>query len=471
MLISIICGGSGTRLWPSSRTSAPKQFIKFDNKLSLFQRSINCYRSLLENKGNQLLIIANIKHKFIINEQLKEINYNDSYNLINEPCSRNTMPVAILACLFAKEHNQKNVLLAPSDHLIENDDIFIDKINSCDKFLQNNSKIITFGLTPTSPHTGYGYINYEGQIDGDFYKVNKFVEKPNLETANKYIKNGNYLWNSGIFAINCDVLLCDAEKFDKKLYQQTLQSYKNANIYDNCCDIKIEDFSLISEQSIDYGVIEKSDNVVTCLCRDLKWSDLGDWGSVSSSFGNYFDKNNITELNSKDCNIINRSSNIHIATCGVENLTIVAENDAIMVVDNNNLQGIKELHKQIKSKKSALTEQHTFDYRPWGEYYVIADTDDYKIKKIIVKPQMKLSLQLHHKRSEHWICISGNGEATVGEKNLPLTPGCSVYISQGEKHRLINTSKDVDLVIVEVQCGTYFGEDDIVRLQDDWKRS
>ncbi len=457
MINIVLCGGSGTRLWPISRNLYPKQFIKLFNNMSLFQLTALRNRSLT----SKFIFVTNESHYFLALDQIEEIGL-DSGNVefILEPIGKNTAPAIALAC-FSLEKDE-TVLVSSADHFIKESPKYYDSLDKAQE-LASMGYIVTFGIKPTSPHTGYGYIKSNG------FDVEEFKEKPDLETAQHYVKDGNYLWNSGIFCFSAKSYLEELRLYEKEIFESSFAAYENAK---KCSPIRIkhEDMSKIPSKSIDYAIAEKSKKLKV-VPFDIEWSDLGSFESLydvleKDEFGNT--KNNAILINSKN-NLILEENNRTISAIDIEDLIIVDTQDALLVTKKGSGQKVKDIVSLLKNKNLELTDAHLTVYRPWGNYTVLEKNRFYKIKKIVVKPQKRLSLQKHMHRSEHWIVVSGTALVTVGDKEFILRPNESTYIKIGEMHRLENPGK-IDLVIIEAQVGEYIEEDDIVRVDDDFKR-
>jgi len=437
----ILCGGSGTRLWPISRTLMPKQFVKFFDDKSLFQLTVERNARVCESQ----FVVSNIEQYFLALDQLEESSKTNNKYLL-EPVGRNTAPAIALAC-FALEKNEV-VLVTPSDHLIKNEDEYTKVLKQAKELaLQDN--LVTFGITPTFAETGFGYIE-----SGKDNSVKDFHEKPDFDTATKYLKAENYFWNSGMFMFKAGVFLEELQKYSPKVYEASLQAYSNAN-KEELIRIRHEDMSAIPEDSIDYAVMEKS-NRVKVIPSDIGWSDVGSFDALSSELPN--DENNNLIISDK-----------LVKTIDIKDSIIVDTGDALLVSKKGSSQKVKDIVNQLKNEKSELPNIHLTGHRPWGTYTVLEDSVGYKIKRIVVKPGKRLSLQKHYHRNEHWIVVSGSAEVTVEEECFTLNPNESTYIKAGQLHRLENKGK-LPLVIIEAQVGEYTGEDDIVRIDDDFKR-
>ncbi len=452
----ILCGGSGTRLWPISRTLMPKQFVKLFSNKSLFQLTVERNSKVCKSQ----FIVSNTEQYFLAIDQLEELNkVNNSYLL--EPVGRNTAPAIALACM-ALEYNEI-VLVTPSDHLIKDEKEYENVLKKAKEFARDN-KLVTFGITPTFAETGFGYIESLNEFD-----VKAFHEKPNFETATLYLQAGNYFWNSGMFCFKAGIFLDELEKYSPEIYNQSLNAFNNAN-KNEIIRIKHEDMIAIPEDSIDYAVMEKSE-IVKVIPSNINWSDVGSFDSLFEELpkdknGNTKNKNHIS-IDSKN-NLVYGVER-KIATIDVEDLIIIDTGDALLVSKKGSSQKVKKVVEKLKELNSQLHNIHLTGHRPWGTYTVLEEANGYKIKRIEVKPGSRLSLQKHFHRNEHWIVVSGTATVTVGNEKKYVRPNESTYIKMGEIHRLENEGK-IPVVLIEAQVGEYTGEDDIVRIDDDFKR-
>jgi mannose-1-phosphate guanylyltransferase len=466
----ILCGGSGTRLWPISRTLMPKQFVKlFDNK-SLFQLTIERNHTLCDKQ----YIVSNTEQYFLALDQLEEMELKRNYFLL-EPVGRNTAPAIALACLDMDP--EEIVLVSPSDHLIKDTDAYNKVVNKA-KLLAANDYLVTFGIKPEYAETGYGYIEAEDE------NVEAFHEKPDVTTAQKYVDAGNYYWNSGMFCFKAGIFLEDLKIHSLEIYEAAVLAYNNAkstelnstSSYDDMIRISHQDMENIPEDSIDYAVMEKSDRVKV-VAADIKWSDMGSFDALYEELE--ADKNGNRSLSTTNTPIDNINNNAHnnlviaeklVTMIDVDDLIIVDTADALLISKKGSGQKIKDAVKVLKSRESELPNIHLTAHRPWGSYTVLEDTPGYKIKRIEVKPGKRLSLQKHFHRNEHWIVVSGTATVTVGDTVKLVRPNESTYITMGEVHRLENQGK-IPVVLIEAQVGEYTGEDDIVRIEDDFQRT
>jgi len=468
----ILCGGSGTRLWPLSRKLLPKQFVKFFQNKSLFQLTIQRNSQVC----NRQLIVSNTEQYFLALDQIEELNQKENSQYLLEPIGKNTAPAIALACMELKK--DEIVLVTPSDHLIKNEKEY-QKVIAQAKKLANQEYLVTFGITPTYPETGFGYIESEvlsvksEELSG--LNVVKFHEKPNLDIATKYIDENialstdnlalKYYWNSGMFMFKAGVFLDELKKYSPDIYKSSLKAYNSAKKDDSLMRIKLDDMSKIPEDSIDYAVMEKS-KIVKVVPSDIGWSDLGSFDTIESevlSAKGY-------EVDSRDNFYYSDDKKKIIATIGLEEFIVVDTKDALLISKKGQTQKVKEIVNQIKHSSSHLAlHTHSLVHRPWGTFETLIEDNGYKIKRIVVKPGKRLSLQKHFHRNEHWIVVSGTATVTVGDKKYLVRPNESTYIKMGEIHRLSNEGK-IPVVLIEAQVGEYTGEDDIIRIEDDFKR-
>ena len=459
MINLILCGGCGTRLWPVSRTLMPKQFAKLFDGSSLFQGTVVTNSVACESQ----YVISNAEQYFLAKDQLSELpECGHDPRFMLEPVGRNTAPAIALACLSLDPNAV--VLVSPSDHVIRKKEAYLKALEKAEKFAEEGS-LVTFGITPTSPETGYGYIEADGE------NVKRFVEKPNLEKAKEYLQSGNFYWNSGIFCFKVSTFLSELEKYAPDMFIACKAALVNAKKENQLLRVNYEDMMAIPANSIDYAVMEKSKKVKV-VPSDIGWSDLG---SFDALYGEYPHDEAGHNVNPKHIPVGTTNSLVigqqrMVATIDLDKMLVVDTPDALLVAPLASSQKVKSVVEKLKFKKSPLTDVPQTVSRPWGTYSVLDDNERYKIKRIVVKPGKRLSLQKHLHRSEHWVVVSGTATCTVGEKIFYVRPNESTYIPVGEVHRLQNDGK-LPLVIVEVQVGEYTGEDDIIRIQDDFKRS
>ncbi|HXH73817.1 MAG TPA: mannose-1-phosphate guanylyltransferase/mannose-6-phosphate isomerase [Bacteriovoracaceae bacterium] len=456
MKVIILCGGSGTRLWPISRTLYPKQFVKLFGKESLFQKTLSRNTSL----ASSFSVVINQEQYFMGLDQMAELKIIDNPQFILEPIGRNTAPAIAIAAMASKP--DEVLLIVPSDHLIEKQDAYEAAVKQAME-LAGNGQLVTFGIKPDYAETGYGYIEADG------HAVKSFKEKPTNEKAREYVAAGNYYWNSGMFCFKASVYLEELKKHAPDIYEQCLKTFKSAKV-DSVIRLVEEDMKAVRSESIDYAVMERSDKVKV-IPSDIGWSDLGSFDALygalpKDAFGNTLAEN-VINLGSKNNLII--SNKRLVSTIDVEDLIIVDTQDAVVIAKKGSTQKVKELVAEVTKRNPEMAKVHMTAHRPWGNYTILEENEGYKVKQITVLPGAKLSLQYHHHRSEHWIVVKGIATVTVNDKTFDLKQNESTYIPKEATHRLFNQTKD-DLVLIEAQVGSYLGEDDIVRLQDDYKR-
>jgi len=461
----IISGGSGTRLWPLSRKLQPKQFISLGSDTTLFQDTI----LRLPKKTKDPIIICNEDHRFLAAEQLREINKLSS-GIILEPIGKNTAPAIALAALKLISSSEDPILLVlPADHMIEDIHSFHKAIKIAET-LANKNKLVTFGILPNKAETGYGYIEAKMNLNSKFYNIKSFKEKPNQKNADKYFKSGKYLWNSGMFMFKSSIYLQELEKFAPEILDCCKNSLKDGRQDNDFIRLVNEEFFKCPELSIDYAVMEHTKSSVV-VPLDANWNDVGSWESLMNSKLKDT-KGNVVEGDVILDNVKNTfaySSNRLVSAVGVSDLIIVDTSDALLVTSTKYSQNIKNIVSKLKDQNRPEAVNHRKVFRPWGYYDSLDVGDGFQAKRICVKPGEKISLQKHEHRSEHWVVVSGTAKITCGDKIYNLEKNQSTYIPQGEVHRLENQGA-VDLEIIEVQTGDYLGEDDIIRLEDDYQR-
>lgn len=483
----ILCGGSGTRLWPLSRAGFPKQFLVLSgdgSSQSLFQQAIIRLNSIggFNIELSSTLIVTNEDHRFLALDQLRELK-DVKATLLLESSGRNTAPALTLAALQANNNEDPILVVTPADQTVKNSTAFAKALRDCIAVVnadQSNQTIAILGITPTSPETGYGYIRRNTSIGPHHeYIVEEFVEKPDTQTAQAYLKNSNYLWNSGTFVLRASTWLAALKEFRSDIFGATEAAWQNqsADQADLATFIRPDKtlFNAIPSESIDYAVIEKcpgSHYSVKMVELDAGWNDLGAWDAVWQ-VGKQDDRGNVTSgdamVTDSRNSLIHASSRL-VSVVGVENLIIVETADAVLVADRQKSQDVKYIVNQLETQKREEKNLHRKVARPWGWYDSIDQGDRFKVKRIQVNPGASLSLQMHHHRAEHWIVVKGVAEITNGDQIITLTENQSTYIPQGQTHRLSNPGK-TPLEIIEVQSGSYLGEDDIVRFEDTYGRS
>lgn len=468
----VLCGGSGTRLWPLSRESFPKQFLSIEsnNGKSLLQKTVLRLKNIGEI--NAPIIICNNSCRFIVAEQLRELNITPKA-IILEPEGRGTAPAIAIATLLEQQNSDDSLLLiVSSDHEISNIKKFSESIRAGIKYAKEG-RLVTFGVIPDSPETGYGYIESIKPLNNKSYlgsEISKFIEKPNLKDAKYMIQKGNFTWNSGIFLFKSKTIFEELKKFEPKII-----NHCNTALNKSKSDLdfeRIEDNSFLKcpNISIDIAVMEKT-SLGTVIPLDAGWSDIGSWDRVwdisnKNSSGNSF-FGNIILKKSKNCLI--RGSERLIVGIGLNNLTIIDTDDAILIINKKQSQSVKKIVQELKKANKSEAITHKKIYRPWGNYRTIVEDLNWQVKKIIVKPNHSLSLQMHNFRSEHWVIVSGKAKVEINEKIKILSKNESAYIPLKAKHRLSNPFNE-ELILIEVQSGERLIEEDIIRFEDSYGR-
>lgn len=463
----IIAGGTGSRLWPLSRELFPKQFHKLHGDLTMLQATIERLEGL---ECLSPIVICNENHRFIVAEQLRQIGQLN-HNIILEPVGKNTAPAIALASFYAtKNGNNPNLLVLPADHIILDKVAFQTAIINALPHL-NNGKLLTFGIVPNAPETGYGYIQCGEKLGDNGFLVNQFVEKPDLQTAQNYLASGNYLWNSGMFAFQAQTYLDELQKHSPDIYEACEKSIQNTNEDLDFVRIDNQAFANCPEDSIDYAVMEKTDKAVV-VPMNAGWNDVGAWSSLwevsdKDEQGNA-KMGDVLTIDSHNNYIF--AENTLVATVGVKDCIVVQTKDAVLVANKDNTQEVKTLVKTLQQQNRKEIELHREVYRPWGKYDSIDNGTRYQVKRITVKPGEKLSVQMHYHRAEHWIVVSGTAKVGIDDKEVLLSENQSVYLPLGAVHYLENPGK-IPLELIEVQVGSYLGEDDIVRFEDRYGRN
>ncbi len=459
MINIVLCGGSGTRLWPLSRTMLPKQFVRLFDGKSLFQETVLRNAELCSHA----IIVSNRDQYFLAVDQLDQINSLKTQFLL-EPVGRNTAPAIALACMAVDENDL--VFVTTSDHLVKKPAAYEAAVLEA-KSLAEKGDLVTFGIKPTYPETGFGYIESKG------HDVLSFKEKPDKKTAQAYMDSGNYYWNSGMFCFKAGVFLNELKHYAPAIYESCLRAMPE----DLTCselNIDIKAMQEIPEDSIDYAVMEKSQKVKVVPC-DMDWSDLGSFDALFDEVkSEQTEQSNVVVSDQvgypepiciDSTNNLMVTQNRQIALVDIDDLLIVDTADAILISKQGSSQKVKNIVAEIQKAQPELAKVHRLVHRPWGTYEVLVDTGGYKVKRIVVKPGSKLSLQKHFHRNEHWIVVSGTATVSVDNEVSLVRPNESTYIKMGQLHRLENEGK-IDLIMIEVQVGEYTGEDDIVRIDD-----
>jgi mannose-1-phosphate guanylyltransferase len=438
MINIILCGGSGTRLFPLSRRLMPKQFLKLFNNKSLFQLTLERNSKIC----NKQIIVSNQDLYFLTLDEIEETGLTNN-NFILESVGKNTAPAIALSCFGLDKDDI--VLVTPSDHLIKNIKNYQVAVQNAKKLAEQNN-LVTFGITPTHANTGFGYIEADGN------NVANFHEKPNEKTAQEYLEQGNYYWNSGMFCFKTGVFLQALQKHSPIIYNATKYAFENAKKSNNTVRVDLQN---VPSDSIDYAVMEQAQNVKV-VPLDASWSDVGSFESLADELPN--DENNNLIIAKKP-----------VETIGIKDSVIVDSGDVLLVAKKTQSQQVKDIVARLTEQQSSLVDIGITGYRPWGCYTILDESEGYKVKRIEVKPHKRLSLQSHKYRNEHWVVISGEAEVVNNDKLFILGENQSTYIQAGHKHRLSNLT-DKPLIIIEAQVGSYTGEDDIKRYDDDFKR-
>ncbi|APU49651.1 MULTISPECIES: mannose-1-phosphate guanylyltransferase/mannose-6-phosphate isomerase [Acinetobacter] len=461
-----MAGGSGTRLWPLSRTQFPKQFLKLGlDGYTLLQSTILRLKNL---DCDDPILICNEEHRFLAAEQMREIGVNA--RIILEPVGKNTAPaIALAAILLRQKQENKLMLVLAADHAISEQTAFENSIKDAIDLASQN-KLVTFGIVPTHVETGYGYIEKGTPIEHGF-NIDKFVEKPDQATAQAYLESQRFLWNSGMFMFEAEQYLEELKKYASDIFQACNLSMQNICLDIDFIRIDQMEFEKCRSESIDYAVMERTAHAVV-IPLEAGWSDVGSWSALwdikpKDHNGNVTDGDVL--LHHSQNNYCYSESRL-VSLLGVENLVVVETKDAVLVADKNKVQDIKKIVEQLKNDDRSEYYRHREVYRPWGKYDSIDQSSRYQVKRITVKPGQKLSIQMHYHRSEHWIVVSGTAKIHKGTESFLLTENESVYIPLGEIHALENPGK-LPLELIEVQSGSYLGEDDIVRFDDLYGRT
>ncbi len=450
MIALILAGGSGTRLWPLSRALFAKQFIGFDSDLSLLQETV---KSAAQHTDDTV-IVTNDAQYFLVKHQIESFGIDDE-NIIKEPIGKNTAPAIALGSKFIEEkYGDTNVLVMPSDHIL--DDSFFETAKKAEEF--SSHYLCTFGVKPTFPSTGYGYIKL-GEKKGGGYLADGFFEKPEREQAEKYLSSGEYLWNSGIFLFNI-----------KRLFKEFKSYLPEIHSHLSSAEALLENYSKLPNTSIDFGIMEKSQSIMV-FPFEKGWSDVGSWESVYSILEKDKDNNSIKgdvlTLDSKDSLIY--GGDRLIAAIGIEGLVIVDTKDALLISQKRKAENVRKIVESLRKSNRPEASLHTTVYRPWGYYTLLESGHRYKVKRIAIYPGKSISLQLHHHRAEHWIVVKGTAKITKNGKVVHVHENESIYVPKSTRHRVQNEGK-VDLQIIEIQTGEYVEEDDILRFDDEYGR-
>jgi mannose-1-phosphate guanylyltransferase/mannose-6-phosphate isomerase len=472
----ILSGGAGTRLWPLSREQYPKQLLSFQGELSLLQETVQRLEGLAARVGEiaHPIVVCNEEHRFLVAEQLRHIGSPASAILL-EPVGRNTAPALTVAALASRQQHEDALLLVlPADHVIAEPAVFQQAVATA-AALAEQGRLVTFGIVPDRPETGFGYIR-KGQAIGatGAAAIDAFVEKPDEATARDYLA-GQYLWNSGMFVLRASVWLAQIERLQPAMAQACRQAFEQAKRDLDFCRLDKGAFAACPNDSIDYAVMEKigGDAALTAVVPlDAGWSDLGAWSALWE-VGEQDAEGNVKrgDIMTHGCrNNLFRAEHRLVAGVGLEDMLVVETADAVLVAHKDHAQDVKKVVDQLKAQQRPERLVHREVFRPWGSYEGVVAGERFQVKRIVVKPGAQLSLQMHHHRAEHWIVVKGTAKVTRGDEVFLLSENQSTYIPIGEKHRLENPGQ-LPLEIIEVQSGAYLGEDDIVRFEDKYGRS
>lgn len=461
----VLCGGSGTRLWPLSRKNFPKQFIDFGDGRSLFEKTVDriCNLKLDLNKS---LVITNKEQEIFVKKTLKL--FNCKYRIYIEPEQKNTAAaIAVMALDILEEDREGILIIFPSDQAIGVGREFSENLKTSIQLASEN-KIVLFGIKPDNPNTGFGYIKAGKKIVDNVFEVEGFIEKPDIETAKSLLLNDKVTWNSGIFAFSAKIVLEELKKYVPDLYEQCVLAHKNRIHTETTVKYRKEDYKIIRAESIDYAVMENSKQKVV-IPADMRWSDLGTWRSIydycnKDANGNV--KVGDVILDNANNTYVNSSSRL-VAVSGVNNVAVIETTDSVLITSLDETQNVKKIVAKLSDRTETIVPAKV--HRPWGTYESLVKSGRFQVKKIEVEPGEELSLQKHYHRAEHWIVVEGTAKVNIDDKEFLLTENQSAYIPVGAVHRLANPGK-IKLVIVEVQSGAYLGEDDIVRLSDKYNR-
>ena len=461
MKIIILAGGGGTRLFPLSRACYPKQFLKIVGEKSLLQQTVE--RFLKIAKQEDIVIVTNENYIFQVQEDLHEIGA-EKINVITEPTGKNTAPAIALAISYCKDclscTDDEILFVSPADHLIKPAKKFAELVQQAEQVCKEKNDIITIGVKPTKPETGYGYIQTADKIDDNVFAVKSFKEKPDKVTAEKYLAEGNYYWNAGMFMFSIGRMETELEQYIPEIVKISQQGYEEC----------VNNFSKMPDISIDYAVAEKSTHMAVMPMQDIYWNDIGSFDSIAEVLADKNGNGIYGDVIADDCqNTTILGCDRLISGIGLKNLIVVDTPDSLLITEKGKSQEVKKVVEKLKKEHRKEAIENRTMYRPWGSYTILAEGEGYKVKRITIKPGAKLSLQMHYHRSEHWTVISGTGKLTLDDKVVIFKENESTYIPSAVKHRLENPGQ-IPLSIIEVQNGRYLGEDDIVRFDDEYGR-
>lgn len=467
----ILCGGSGTRLWPMSRGGYPKQYLQLVGNHTLLQQTALRLNGI--KNVRQPIVVTNSEQRFLVAQQLSDIAVSPS-SIVLEPVGRNTAPATAVASLLATEISPDSILLVlPADHIIRNDQIFVELATAAAE-IAKDGHLITFGIRPTEPHTGYGYVRCGKSLNPEdgVYVVEDFVEKPDSATASRFLKDGCHLWNSGMFMLRASTYLDELRHHAPAVLDQCEAALTKSTRDLDFIRLDRAAFETAPNVSIDYAVMEKTERAVVVAATDLGWSDVGSWDALAAVAP--IDPNENSLIGDVLIEKVNktyiRAEHRMVAAIGVDNLIIIETADAVLVATKDKSQDVKKVVARLAASGRQESITHRKVFRPWGSYEGIDRGDRFQVKRIIVNPNSSLSLQMHHHRAEHWIVVRGTAKVFNGDKEMLLSENQSTYIPIGATHRLENPGK-IPLELIEVQSGSYLGEDDIVRFEDHYGRA
>ncbi|MGF6291917.1 mannose-1-phosphate guanylyltransferase/mannose-6-phosphate isomerase [Paraburkholderia youngii] len=466
----VLCGGSGTRLWPMSRGGYPKQYLALTGEHTLVQQTALRLRGI--DGVTAPIVVTNNEQRFLVAEQLRQVDVG-SANIVLEPASRNTAPaIAVAALLALRDTPDALLLVLPSDHVIAGEAAFVKAVEAAAQ-IAKDGRLVTFGITPTEPHTGYGYICAGAPlIDGtQSFAVDSFVEKPDAATAQRFIDEGRYYWNSGMFMLKASTYMDELRRYEPEIARQAELSLQSAQRNFDFVWLDADAFAACPNISVDHAVMEKTQSAAVVAVADLGWNDIGSWTALADIAERDAQNNALIGdvLTDAVSDSYIRAEHRLVAAIGLENVVIVETADAVLVAHRDQAQDVKKIVAQLNAMGRHESVTHRRVVRPWGSYEGIDSGERFQVKRIVVNPGAQLSLQMHHHRAEHWIVVKGTALVTNGDKEIMLTENESTYIPLGITHRLLNPGK-IPLELIEVQSGAYLGEDDIVRFEDTYGR-
>ncbi|MFL9922505.1 mannose-1-phosphate guanylyltransferase/mannose-6-phosphate isomerase [Paraburkholderia fungorum] len=466
----ILCGGSGTRLWPMSRGGYPKQYLKLTGEDTLVQQTALRLRGIAGIASP--IVVTNNEQRFLVAEQLRQVDIAPS-SIVLEPVSRNTAPAIAAAALLAMRESPESLLLVlPSDHVINGEAAFV-KAAEAAASIAKDGHLVTFGIAPTEPHTGYGYIRAGAQlVEGtNAFAVDTFVEKPDASTAQRFLEDGGHYWNSGMFMMKASTYMEELRRYEPEIARQAELALEGAQQDNDFIRLDAQAFSACPNISVDHAVMENTRRAAVLAISDFGWNDIGSWTALADiaerdTQGNALIGDVLTDAVN---NSYIRAEHRLVAALGLDNIVIVETADAVLVAHRDQAQNVKKIVAQLNAMGRHESVTHRRVVRPWGSYEGIDSGDRFQVKRIVVSPGAQLSLQMHHHRAEHWIVVKGTALVTNGDHEIILTENQSTYIPLGITHRLMNPGK-IPLELIEVQSGAYLGEDDIVRFEDTYGR-